>query len=119
MPPRCPASSGKEPKHQKKVMTLHEKVELLDMVKEGKSYAVVGHHYRVNESTAHYIKRNEKAIRSSVASNFCGSADGECCTKLGNHQDEICLCILDTRLKEEKYPFGHKDNSLEGTEFTF
>ena len=31
---------AKEPKHQKKVMILHEKVELLDMVKEGKSYEV-------------------------------------------------------------------------------
>ena len=42
MPPKRLASSpasGKEPKHQKKAMTQHEKVELLDMVKEGKSYA--------------------------------------------------------------------------------
>ena len=52
-------------------MTLHEMVELLDMVKEGKSYAAVGRHYGVNESTLHYIKKNEKAIRSSVASSFC------------------------------------------------
>ena len=74
MPPKRHASSpasGKEPKRQKKVITLHEKVELLDMVKEGKSYAAVGRHYGENESTVHYIKKNEKAIRSSVASSFC------------------------------------------------
>ena len=42
MPPKRLASSpasGKEPKRQKKVIALHEKEELLDMVKEGKSYA--------------------------------------------------------------------------------
>ena len=38
-------ASGKEPKRQKKVMTLHEKVELLDMVKEGKSHAAVGRNH--------------------------------------------------------------------------
>ena len=73
IPPKRPASSqasGKEPKRQKKVMTLHEKVELLDMVKKAKSYAAVGRHYGVNDSTVRYIKKNEKAIRSSVASSF-------------------------------------------------
>ena len=74
MPPKRLVSfqaSGKEPRRQKKVMTLHEKVELHDMVKEGKSNAAVGRHYGVNESTVHHIKKNEKAIRSSVASSFC------------------------------------------------
>ena len=37
--------SDKEPKRQKKAMTLHEKVELLDVVKEGKNYAEVGRYY--------------------------------------------------------------------------
>ena len=73
MPPERLASSpasGKEPKCQKRAMTLHEKVELLDMVKEGKSHAAVGRHYGVNESTVCYIEKNEKTIRSSVASSF-------------------------------------------------
>ena len=73
MPPKRFASSpasGKEPKRRRKVKTLHEKVELLHMAKEWKSYAAVGRHYGVNESTVRYIKRNEKAIRSSVASSF-------------------------------------------------
>ena len=74
MPPKCLASSpasSKEPKRQKNIMTQHENVELLDMVKEWKSYAAVGRHYGVNESTVRYIKKNEKAIRSSVASRIC------------------------------------------------
>ncbi len=68
MPPKRPSSSpasGKELKCQKMVMTLHEKVELLDMLEEGKSYAAVGRHYGVNESTVRCIKKNEKAIRST------------------------------------------------------
>ena len=39
MPPKRLASStasGKEPKRQKKAMTLHKKVEMLDMVKGAK-----------------------------------------------------------------------------------
>ena len=73
LPPKRLASSpasGKEHKRQKKVMTVHEKVELLDREKEGKSYAAVERHYGVNASTVRYIKTNEKAIRSSVASIF-------------------------------------------------
>uniref|UniRef100_A0A3P9I863 HTH CENPB-type domain-containing protein n=1 Tax=Oryzias latipes TaxID=8090 RepID=A0A3P9I863_ORYLA len=68
------SAPGNEPKRQKKVLTLHEKVELLDKLKDGKSYATVGRHYGLNESTVRYIKKNEKEIRSSVASAFCGSA---------------------------------------------
>ena len=74
MPPKRLASSpasGKEPKRQKKVINLHEKVELLNMVKEGKSYVALGRHYGVSEGTVRYIKKNEKAMRSSVASSFC------------------------------------------------
>lgn len=70
----APLASGKEPKRPRKVMTLHEKVQLLDMIKEGNSYAAVGRHYGVNESTVRYIKKNEQAIRASVDTNFCGSA---------------------------------------------
>ena len=74
MPPKRNASSpasGKERMRQKKVMTQHEKVELLDMVMEGKSHAAVGRHYGVNESHVRYIKKYEKAVRSRVASCFC------------------------------------------------
>ncbi|CAI9741107.1 transposable element-derived 1-like [Octopus vulgaris] len=67
-------ASGSEPKCQKKVMTLHEKAQLLDMFQEGKSYAAVGRYYLINENTIPYIKKNEVAIRTTVAVSFCESA---------------------------------------------
>ena len=56
-----------EPKRSKKVMTLHEKVELLDMIQEGHSIASVGRHYGINESTVRYIKKKEAEIRKNVS----------------------------------------------------
>ena len=53
----APLASGKKPKRSRKVMTLHEKVQLLDMIKDGNGYAAVGRHYGVNESTVRYIKK--------------------------------------------------------------
>lgn len=44
-----------------------EKVKLLDMVKEGQSYAAVARHYGMNESTIRYIKKDEKNIRATAA----------------------------------------------------
>ncbi|CAI9730237.1 Hypothetical predicted protein [Octopus vulgaris] len=41
-------ASGSESKRQKKVMTSHEKVQLLDMLQEGKSYAAARRCYDVN-----------------------------------------------------------------------
>ena len=72
--PTAQANGEETPKRQRKVMTLHDKVQLLDMINEGKSYAAVGRHFGVNESTVRYIKKNEHAIRVSVDTNFCGSA---------------------------------------------
>lgn len=79
MPPKRSANC-KDPKasakgsKQKKFRTLHEKAELLDMLKEQKSYAKVARHYGINESTVRYIKKKEAAIRSTVAVSFCDSA---------------------------------------------
>uniref|UniRef100_A0A665WJH6 HTH psq-type domain-containing protein n=1 Tax=Echeneis naucrates TaxID=173247 RepID=A0A665WJH6_ECHNA len=61
--------SGSEPKHQRKMLNIAEKVKLLDMLKEGRSYAVVGRHYRINESSVHYIK-DDKNIRSNATVTF-------------------------------------------------
>ncbi|XP_064092986.1 tigger transposable element-derived protein 1-like isoform X2 [Macrobrachium nipponense] len=69
-----PKASGKKPKCQKKVMTLQEKVALLEMLKEGKSYAAVGRHYGINESTVRYIKKKEVGIRKAMSISFCSSA---------------------------------------------
>ena len=73
MPPKRPASakaSGSEPKRQRKMLTRAEKVELLDMLKEGRSFAAVGRHYGINESSVHYIKKEEKNIRKTATLNF-------------------------------------------------
>lgn len=37
------------------------------MIKEGQSYAAVGRHYGMNESTIRYIKKDEKNIRATAA----------------------------------------------------
>ncbi|XP_039598433.1 tigger transposable element-derived protein 1-like [Polypterus senegalus] len=64
------ATSGVVPKCQRKMLTIAEKVQLLDMLKQGKSYAAVGRHYGINESTVRYIKKDEKSIRSTAAVSF-------------------------------------------------
>ncbi|CAI9737553.1 transposable element-derived 1-like [Octopus vulgaris] len=77
MLPKCLTPSkafGSEPKSQKNVMTLHEKAQLLDMFREGKSYAAVGSYIVVNESTIRYIKKNEVEIRTIVAVSSCETA---------------------------------------------
>ena len=72
MPPKRPASSKSsepESKRSKKTLTIVEKVKLLDMLKEGRTYAAVGRHFGLNESTVRYIK-DEKNIRSTAAVSF-------------------------------------------------
>ena len=65
-PKRKPSdAAGGKAKRSKKVMTLDDKVKLLDKLKEGHSYASVGRSYEVNESTVRYIKKNEVAIRNA------------------------------------------------------
>lgn len=54
------------PKRQKKVMTLEEKVQVLNKCREGMSFAAVGRLFHVNESTVRSMKRNEEAIRAAV-----------------------------------------------------
>ncbi|XP_064081037.1 tigger transposable element-derived protein 1-like [Macrobrachium nipponense] len=69
MAPKRPASgkaSGKEPKRVRKVMTLQQKVELLDMLKAGNSFAAVGRHFAVNESTVRSIQKEEVERMSTV-----------------------------------------------------
>ncbi|XP_060638038.2 chromobox protein homolog 3 isoform X1 [Anolis sagrei] len=62
--------SGSEPKRKRRMLTIKEKVELLDMLNEGRSYAAVGRHYGINESTVRYIKKEEKNIRSTATVTF-------------------------------------------------
>ena len=57
------ARSG--PKKQRKVMTLPEKVELLDMHLKLRSAAVATHHYKINESSVkdHCKKKKRKFVK--------------------------------------------------------
>lgn len=58
------------PKRPRKMLTIAEKVKLLDMLKEGRSYAAVGRHYGINESSVRYIKKEENNIRTTAAISF-------------------------------------------------
>uniref|UniRef100_A0A3P9M3J7 HTH CENPB-type domain-containing protein n=1 Tax=Oryzias latipes TaxID=8090 RepID=A0A3P9M3J7_ORYLA len=58
------------PKRQRKMLTVTQKVGLLDMLKEGRSYSAVGRHYGLNESTVRYIKKEENNIRRTAAISF-------------------------------------------------
>ena len=51
------------PKRQIKVMAIAEKVGLLVMLKARRSFAAVGYHYKINESTFRYIKKDWKKIQ--------------------------------------------------------
>ncbi|XP_074048131.1 uncharacterized protein LOC141491271 isoform X2 [Macrotis lagotis] len=62
--PSCLKSA---PKKQRKVMNLKEKLDLLDMLRSGKTAAAVGRHYCINESTVRHIKKKEKEIREAIA----------------------------------------------------
>ena len=55
-----PGKASSEPKKRRKMMTVLEKVKLLDMLKAGSTYASVARIYGVNESTVCYIKRTRK-----------------------------------------------------------
>ena len=63
-PTKAPAVGAKR---QRKMLTIAEKVELLDMLKEGKSYAATGRHYGINESSVRSIKKEENNIRTTAA----------------------------------------------------
>uniref|UniRef100_A0A3P9L0K2 HTH psq-type domain-containing protein n=1 Tax=Oryzias latipes TaxID=8090 RepID=A0A3P9L0K2_ORYLA len=59
------------PKWQRKMLSIADKVKLLDMSREGKSYAAVGRHYGINESSVTCsIKKEEKNIRTTAAISF-------------------------------------------------
>ncbi|XP_074155636.1 ATP-dependent (S)-NAD(P)H-hydrate dehydratase isoform X1 [Sminthopsis crassicaudata] len=62
-----PNAAKSIPKKQKKVMSLKEKVELLDMLRSGKTAAAVCRCYCINESMVKQIKKNEKEIRAAIA----------------------------------------------------
>ena len=105
MPPKRTASSkpsGSKAKREKKVMSLQEKVALLDLLRDGKSFVAVSRYYQVNESTVCYIKKNEEAIRHSAAASFGSCA--KVVTKVRNNiivrmESALALWISDCSRK--------------------
>ncbi|CAL8089583.1 unnamed protein product [Calicophoron daubneyi] len=93
-----PPASAKKPKRQKKVMSLYEKVQLLDMINERKSYADVIRYYGMNECTLRYIKKDEQAIKARVDTSFCESS------KIVNHLRKKAMADSNDREKQAENP---------------
>nr|KAF6398648.1 hypothetical protein HJG59_010241 [Molossus molossus] len=62
--------SDDETKCQRKMLTIYEKVKLLDMIKDGKKIVEVAHHYDLNESIVCSICEDEKNIRATATVSF-------------------------------------------------
>ncbi|XP_070600291.1 tigger transposable element-derived protein 1-like [Erythrolamprus reginae] len=69
-PKRSMRSGAGDAKKSRKMLTIKEKIELLDMLKAGHSNVEVGRHYGINESTVRYIRKEEKKIRQSSLISF-------------------------------------------------
>ena len=61
------SDTGSAPKKQRKVMTIEEKVELLDMYHRLRPAAAVAHHFKVNESSIRTTVKKEKEIHEAIA----------------------------------------------------
>ena len=57
---KCHSDAGVAPKKQRKVMTLQEKVELLDMYCRLSSSAMIAHYFKINESTYGSVLKKKK-----------------------------------------------------------
>ncbi|XP_065261952.1 tigger transposable element-derived protein 1-like [Emys orbicularis] len=70
MAPKCkaPTSSGAQPKKQRCVPVLEEKLAVLDLLRDGMSMANVARKYGCNESSIRAIKIRETEIHQAVAS---------------------------------------------------
>ncbi|KAG7157272.1 putative Transposable element Tc1 transposase-like 59, partial [Homarus americanus] len=63
MPPKRPAApSGSTPKRARRVLTLNEKNEVLKQLGSGMSYAAVGRHFGLNESSVR-VRQVQKWIK--------------------------------------------------------
>uniref|UniRef100_UPI00358E5639 tigger transposable element-derived protein 1-like n=1 Tax=Myxine glutinosa TaxID=7769 RepID=UPI00358E5639 len=106
MPPKRSAPSkvsGTEPKRQRKMLTIVEKVQLLDMLKQGRSFAAVGCHYGINESSVRYIKKDEKNIRTTAAVSFNKTAKRVVTSRnkaIVRMESALALWISDCRRKD-------------------
>ncbi|KAM6151616.1 tigger transposable element-derived protein 1-like [Rhynchocyon petersi] len=60
-------TNAKKVKRVRKVMSIANKMRVLEMLDQGKTNTAVGRAFGVNESTIRTIKKNEKAIRASAS----------------------------------------------------
>ena len=72
----CTASSDDVSKHKpkRKHLTVEEKMEVLNMMKEGKSHIAIARHFGVNTCTIGKIKKAEDRIRKTAAISYNVSA---------------------------------------------
>ena len=63
----CDSATGSAKKRSKSVMTIEEKIKLLDRLDNGESAASVGRSLGINESTVRYIRKNAEKIRGAYA----------------------------------------------------
>lgn len=91
------------------MLTIAEKVGLLDMLKEGRSYAAVRRHYGINESSVRYIKKQENYIRTTAAIRFYRDAKRVVTVRnktIVRMESALALWISDSRKKE--HSAGHQ-----------
>ncbi|XP_066965670.1 tigger transposable element-derived protein 1-like [Macrobrachium rosenbergii] len=62
------------PKKQRKVMTIEEKVQVLDMLKSGQTASSIGRQLGLNESSECSIKKKEVEIREKVSKSYLNEA---------------------------------------------
>lgn len=91
------------------MLTIAEKVGLLDMLKEGRSYAAVRRHNGINESSVRYIKKQENYIRTTAAIRFYRDAKRVVTVRnktIVRMESALALWISDSRKKE--HSAGHQ-----------
>ncbi|KAJ7303222.1 hypothetical protein JRQ81_012158 [Phrynocephalus forsythii] len=97
-----PSPNCSAPKRRRKYLTIYEKVKLLDLLQERKSYAAVARHYGMNESTIRYIKKEEANIRRTIAVNHNRNAKRTATARNKNivrMESALALWIADCRKK--------------------
>ncbi|XP_061682790.1 heterogeneous nuclear ribonucleoprotein U-like protein 1 isoform X1 [Syngnathoides biaculeatus] len=114
---KYPASSkvsGRVPKRHRKMLTIQQKIQLLDILQEGWSYAAVARHYGLNESTIRCIKKDEKKIRTTASVSFNLSAK-----RLATSQNQVivrmesalALWITDCRKKNIHFDMNIRERA--------
>lgn len=79
-----------------------KKVALLDILKEGKSYAAVAQQYHMNKTTVRYIKKKEAKIRKTISISFSSSAQAISNVRdreIVNMESALSLWIMDCHEK--------------------